>query len=457
MLKAWFPARFPELTPLAPRVRLFVKKRGDRRTSSSTAGSIGEGLFFGAMLLVGLFGLAAGMLWLLVPEWRANQQFVRHTCRVLDKRIARQQNGEVPLYRPEVQIEYRVGQQSFRIWTYDVATARDLASSYWASREEAEAALRRFVVERQQPRAYACWYDPANPEIAVLVRGYRWWIWPVLFVPLSLMAIGAGGLLLAWLHWGKSVERRAALAQKVQESELLGGNGRGGRAYPYVPQMAGITDSPGTHLRFRLPIEVSPAWSLFFVFAACVLWNGIVGVFAAVAVGGHLKGDPDWLLTLFLVPFALVGLLLVAVLIRQFLVTTGVGPTLVEISEHPLRPGASYRLFVSQAGRLRINRLEVSLVCEEEATFTCGTDRRTENREVFSQRLLSRERFEVFRGMPFEAELEFTVPAAAMHSFKAEHNSICWKVVVSADVAGWPDYRRSFPVVVLPANGDGRG
>jgi len=441
---------------LAPRVRLLVKKRGDRRTSSSTVGSIGEALFFGLLLLFGLVGLAAAVVFLLIPEWRANQQFVGHTCHVLDARIATQQREDGQVYRPEVQIEYRVGPRSFRIWTYDVATARDLSSSYWSSREQAEEALEAFVVDRRHPRPYACWYDPANPSVAVVVRGYRWWIWPVLVVPLSLMLIGAGGLVFVWLHWAKSVERRAALTQKVQESELLGGNGRLVRPFPYVPQMACITDSPGTRLRFRLPIDVSPGWALFGVFVACVLWNGIVGVFVALAVNGHLKGRPDWFLTLFLIPFGLVGLLLLGVLIRQFLVTTGVGPTMVEISDHPLRPGGTYKLFVFQAGRLTVNRLEVALVCEEEATFTCGTDTRTETREVYSQPLFSREGFEVVRGMPFEAELEFTVPAQVMHSFKAEYNSINWKVMVSGDVAGWPDYRRAFPIVVLPPNGGDR-
>jgi len=278
----------------------------------------------------------------------------------------------------------------------------------------------------------------------------------VLVVPVSLSLIGAGGLLFAWLHWGKSVERRAALAKKVQESELLGGNGHGAGDYPYVPQMKRITDSPGTRLRFRLPVDISPGWSLLGVLIACVFWNGIVGVFVALAINDYLRGKPDWLMTLFLIPFVAVGLWLIWMVIHEFLVTTGAGPTLVEISDHPLRPGGSYRLFVSQAGRLSFNRFEVALVCEEEATFTCGTDTRTETREVFRRPLFSREGFEVIRGLPFEAELTLSVPASAMHSFKAEYNSICWKIVVSGDVAGWPDYERAFPVVVLPADGEDR-
>ena len=49
-----------------------------------------------------------------------------------------------------------------------------------------------------------------------------------------------------------------------------------------------------------------------------------------------------------------------------------------------------------------------------------------------------------------------SVPAGAMHSFKADHNEINWMLVVEGDVAGWPDYKRSFPVIVRPANGEHR-
>ena len=38
-----------------------------------------------------------------------------------------------------------------------------------------------------------------------------------------------------------------------------------------------------------------------------------------------------------------------------------------------------------------------------------------------------------------------------MHSFAADHNEIAWTLVVEGDVAGWPEYRRAFPVIVRPA------
>lgn len=186
---------------------------------------------------------------------------------------------------------------------------------------------------------------------------------------------------------------------------------------------------------------------------ACLFWNGIVSVFVVIAISGHLEGDPEWFLTLFIIPFVLVGIALIVFFIRQMLVTTGIGPTQVEISDHPLHPGEPCRLFVSQSGRLQINSLEVLLVCEEEATYRQGTDTRTETREVHRQEVFRREGSEVRRGLPFETECALKVPEGAMHSFKADHNRIKWKVVVQGDVAGWPDYKRSFPVIIRPSNG----
>ena len=179
----------------------------------------------------------------------------------------------------------------------------------------------------------------------------------------------------------------------------------------------------------------------------------MVWVFAAIAIRGHLAGRPDWSLTLFVVPFVLIGLGAIAFFIRQLLVATGIGPTLMEISDHPFRPGGQYRLFLSQSGRLAIKALRVSLVCEEAATYRQGTNTRTESQAVYRQELFCRKEFRIESGLPLETELELNVPEGAMHSFKAGHNEINWILAVEGDVANWPRYRRSFPVIVRPANG----
>src|SRR5208282_740271 len=96
---------------------------------------------------------------------------------------------------------------------------------------------------------------------------------------------------------------------------------------------------------------------------------------------------PDWLMTWFILPFLVVGIALVAVFVRLLRQTAAIGPTLVEISGHPLLPGNQYRFFLSQSGNLTLKTIEVSLICEEEAVFRQGTNARTESREVFRQSL----------------------------------------------------------------------
>jgi hypothetical protein len=198
-------------------------------------------------------------------------------------------------------------------------------------------------------------------------------------------------------------------------------------------------------------VTASSTWGLCVWLVACLLWNGAVSVFAAVATNSHLEGRPDWVLTAFNVPFVLIGLGMAVFFVRQVLMATAVGPTLVEISSLPLYPGGQYELFFTQTGRLRMNRLEVLLACDEEATFVHGTNTRVETQRVWQAPVFSEENFEICRGAPFEGRCAIEVPPLAMHSFKAEHNEVAWKIVVRGEAAGWPAYERTFPVLVYPA------
>ena len=270
-------------------------------------------------------------------------------------------------------------------------------------------------------------------------------------VPLSFIVIGAGGLIYTVFRWGKSAERRAALAHRAAERDIFGGRS-GDPQYPFVPQGADLTNSPGTKLKFRLPMANSPGWAVFGTLAFCVCWNGVV-IVASILLSRHLTGQSKWLLWLFIVPFVLIGLGAIAVFLRQLLITAGIGPTLVEISDHPLYPGRRYQVVLLQSGRLKVNSLRVSLCCEETATYRQGTDTRTESREVYRQELLRREGFHIRSGLPLESEIELDLPKGAMHSFAAQHNEINWTLVVEGDLHGWPDYRRAFPVIVRPDAG----
>jgi hypothetical protein len=178
--------------------------------------------------------------------------------------------------------------------------------------------------------------------------------------------------------------------------------------------------------------------------------NGALAIFAAMALDEYWLGRPDWWLTLFLVPLTVAGVAAVVFFMRQLLIMTWVGPTVIEISDQPLHPGLKYGLFLSQTGRLHVNSLRVLLACDEVATYQQGTNTRTERQRVHEEELFRREDISIQHGMPFEAQFSMHVPAEAMHSFKSNHNRVEWKLLVQGDIVRWPNYERCFPIVVYP-------
>ncbi len=425
-------------------VRLYGKKRGSRQTGAGPWGRLMLVLFFGFFLALGVGFSVFLVFQVVLPQWRANHRFLETQGVVLQKRIGEEHSKNATVYRAELLLEYEAEDQTHESWSYT-----DVTGGYSSGRDAKQAMLDRYEIGT----AYPCWYDPAKPTTVCLSRGYDWLTWTLLLLPLTFIAVGGGGILYQFLNWSTSVERRLAMVQRVQHMEFFESDGEHVRELPAVPREANMSNSPGTTLAYRLPISVAPGWALAVLMAACLFWNGMVALFVTIAVNGHLRGQPEWFLTLFLVPFVLVGIGLVWYTITQLLIFTGVGPTLVEISAHPLAPAGEYEVFVSQSGRLTLDCLSVLLVCEEQATFQQGTNSRTETCPVYEHEVFRREGFEIQHGLPFEAQTRMRVPACAMHSFKSTHNEVRWKLIVKGDVRGWPNYAREFPLLVYPDDG----
>jgi len=395
---------------------------------------------------------------------------------VVGKRIETVASEDGDSYNPVVSVTFEIDGERYFVDTYDIqvysfagdrgaegaAGARQEVERAWwpprppaysSDRSDAEAVLDRY--ETGEP--CLCWYDPADPNRAVIQRGYSWWIWPFLVIPVAFIGVGGGGLVYSLRHWGKSRERSTADDQTAR-FDVFNGPPRSADDYPGVPDDADIVNSPGTTLKYRLPISTSTGWKLLGSLVLCLLWNATVAVFVVMAVGDLIRGKSGWLLVLFLVPFVLVGLWTVYFFFRQLFRCTRSGATRLEIDDHPMRPGGEYEVLLTQAGRLSVKRLEMLLTCHEEATYQQGTDTRRESHCAFRQRIFLGEGFEIGLDGPLEVRRRFQLPSTAMHSLKTSHNEIAWKLVVRGEVAGRPEIERSFSVIVYPPlcqpNGD---
>jgi len=264
--------------------------------------------------------------------------------------------------------------------------------------------------------------------------------------------MGGGGLIWTVLRMGTSAERRGAMARQASEIELVHETAPRPKHYPAVPTFEGLTNSPGVELAFRLPPSQSPAWRLLATTIFAWSWLAMGGILAVWAISSHVTGQPEWFLTLFLLPFAAVGVWSIRYWLRQIWIDTGMGLTTLEISDCPLVPGHEYQVVLAQQGHISVKSLELWLVCEEEATYRQGTDIRTDVRRVVQTRLSSHGDFRIEPIEPFQAAIAVPIPAAAMHSFHSPHNSVNWKLVVRGEVAHWPPFERGFPIVVYPGD-----
>jgi hypothetical protein len=271
----------------------------------------------------------------------------------------------------------------------------------------------------------------------------------MLLLPGALLAFGGTGLARAVARWGRSEERQAAAGRRPRDplsTALPLAEG-----HPGVPSCEDLVNSPGTVLRYRLPVESPESWSLLGFGLFALLWNAVLVVLAVNAGLDLLGGRIDWLLLAVLVPFAAVGVAGVVVFVRSLVLATAVGTTQLEISAHPLRPGGTYEALLAQGGSGGFRDLEISLELEERATFRQGTDTRTDRLLVWKAPLGSWQGLQLTPGTRFEARATIHVPATAMHSFASEHNAVGWRIVVRGRPARWPPFSRSFPVVVFPA------
>lgn len=440
--------------------RLFGTKRGGWSSVSQFPGSLGETVLFAGLWVVGCATFLILLINAIIPEIQVNWEYAQTICRIRDYRIEEVQDGEWTAYRPALQIHYEVQGENFTQWAFDQSRLRETDDSLYSDEESAWRALRPFYKDDHYfqnkdsivGRKFLCWYDPNEPKNVVLLRGYRFAPLLTILLVFSLVVVATIGLILRLVALGKSPEHRAgSITSSRRCLRMIDPVDGTERDYPTVPDVTSINDSPGTRLDYRLPVIDTSAGLTFSLLLVAVAWNGLMAVFVVMTFHSLISGDPDWHLAFFTIPFLAIGIWILVRLMRRIRSFSGVGPTLVEISIHPLHPGDTCRIHISQSGLSDIDQFEVSLVCEESTLYRQGTDILAESRIVFRRRLISRESIACSRNEPYEIDETLMVPEGAMHSFESSANSVRWKLLVEGRPTGNRPLHRELPLVICPS------
>lgn len=374
-------------------------------------------LFFFVFFLA---GAAFFVPFFLVPGWQAleSRSWPTAPATVLDSRVASHASDDGTTYSVEVLFRYQVDGRTYHSDRYDFVTGS--SSGYEGKRK---------VVDAIPPGTETeCFYDPDEPWRAVLSRDFRS-DWLFALIPLLFMGVGAIGTV-ASLAGRRRTRRRAA---------------DGGQEWlPTVGATTRTRDHRAAGGALVLEPAAGPWAKLLGVAAIAAFWNGIVGVFVWQWWKGFQTASTDGCLTLFLVPFVLVGLALLAAIPYQFLAAFNPRPVLT-LDRRRIEVGDAVNLtwrFRGSAARIR--RLTITVSGREEASYTRGTDRVTDQ-ETFADFTI------VDRDLGLDSgSARFEVPLDTMHSFAAPSNKIVWELKVAGVIDRWPDVMEQFPLVIHP-------
>jgi len=387
--------------------------------------AVGCGVAFLSIFV--LIGLGAGWAMLARPVLQvlAARSWVETPCVVVSSRVETHPGSKGSTYSIEVEVQYEVDRRIYRSTRYSFM---DAASS---GLEGKEAVVRGLPVGSET----VCWVDPGDPREAVLVRGFTP-MFLIGLVPLLFVAAGGGGI--ALLLWS----RRAAAAKAGPRAWLPAAE----RAEPEVLADGSRVSAPGAAI---LEPKATPLAKFVVLTAVALFWNGLVSVFVYFAVQEWRQGSSPGCLTLFLVPFVLIGLGLLVSVPYQFLALFNPRPRL-ELSAKEIALGGTVDLAWRFTGRAaRISRLTIVLEGCEEATYRRGTSSTTDRRVFTTIPIADSERGAAVA----EGRATVALPADTMHSLETGHNRVVWTLKVHGDIARWPDVEEEFELVVRPSGG----
>lgn len=377
-------------------------------------------IFCGAFALGGIAVLYSGFKHKLVQH--DSEDWYESEATVIWSRVVENSDSDGSSYRPEV----------FYRYTYNGAAYRmndEIGSGVSSSDYESE---KKLADQYRKGNKITCLIDTKKPWESKLKQEAKvsWFL--VLFsLPFLLVGfVGIGVLLYSLL--GKKMGKGIGTSKLVNEKS---------RAHtelnaPLVEEVV---------LKAKRSRLLVLGGALFLA----LFWNGIVSVFVSVVIGDYIKGSFDLFLTLFLIPFVLIGIILIGVAFYKFL---GLFSPSINLTLAPgyIALGAKTRVkWEITSGAQRMQNLEVKLIGEEEATYKRGTSTVTDKARFFEKVILTKEKLHARE----KGVSDLIIPTVGnIASWGTENNAIVWKIVVTGKVRSMPDVKDEYEVFVITRN-----
>jgi len=364
-----------------------------------TCGCFVFGLIF-FLFGAGFFALAFGRGFLKLIDAR---DWTPTPCTILSSEV--QSHGDT--FSIEVRFSYNVNDHNYESSRYDFVEG---SSSGYDSKA-------KIVGQIPAGARTTCYVNPRDPADAVLERGFTNEMY-FAGIPLLFAFIGLAGMYFA-ITGKLGGTGKISVAGKQKSVALPSGKSKRGTS----------------------------RWgNLVGVIFVAAFWNGIVSVFLWQAVQSWKAGSPEIGLSLFLIPFVLVGLGFIAGIFYYLLALFN--PT-AELSLMPseVRLGSSLQLSWKLAGKVeRISELKIRLEAREEATYRRGTRSYTD-REVFYKKELfqTTSTYNISTG-----SVSVPIPEDSMHSLNTGNNKIIWTLYFEGAIKNWPDVSETYEIIVLP-------
>lgn len=391
------------------------------------------------------------------------QSWTETPCEILTASMDESDGDDGTSYRADFTFEYKVDGAKF-------VGDRDRVIKFFGGRKAAKHQLASLPVGTEA----VCNVNPEDPADAVLDASFPGWFLGILSV--FGLIFGGVGSAVAYASY------RTLRADKQKQAEMLGGAGS-------VSTLAGADDyfqtdvidrdddperratttmaagslanvrgrgGPTVHpadvedrtadVPQRLKAQSSRLGTLVAVTLIALFWNGIVSVFLWGVISDGPGGLMTWGVGLFLVPFVLIGLVLIAGVVHSFISLFNPKISVALSSGAVARNGDIDIAWEVSGGIRSIDRLRISVVGTEWARYRRGTDTIVDESTFEIVPVVSTDQAE---------EISFgsgtvTIPAETMHTMEQTNNKINWAVVVSGSIAWWPNVTGNYPFRVTP-------